>query len=229
MSCETIGGFGIADEKPVLYDADTDLPFRFNPLAENARALHLAMKEANCTVGIVPEILCDAGYLVFCAKVDVRWNCAFTRGDQDARPQIHYNGYSKDLHTAYVLKSNGVLGYIFFDIASPKSPFKEDMCMFVMKDISYDTPDRSLKERVLSNLYGSLRMGGCGPFVSHLIGHLGLNIIRHEDTIVQELTTLPFFADIHDNAQMKALVNSCLLYTSPSPRDRTRSRMPSSA
>ena len=26
-----------------------------------------------------------------------------------------------------------------------------------------------------------------------------------------------------------ALVGSCLLYTSPSPRDRTRSRMPSSA
>ena len=27
----------------------------------------------------------------------------------------------------------------------------------------------------------------------------------------------------------KTLINSCLLYTSPSPRDRTRSRMPSSA
>ena len=27
----------------------------------------------------------------------------------------------------------------------------------------------------------------------------------------------------------KALCNHCLLYTSPSPRDRTRSRMPSSA
>ena len=26
-----------------------------------------------------------------------------------------------------------------------------------------------------------------------------------------------------------AMVNTCLLYTSPSPRDRTRSRMPSSA
>ena len=26
-----------------------------------------------------------------------------------------------------------------------------------------------------------------------------------------------------------ALINGCLLYTSPSPRDRTRSRMPSSA
>ena len=30
-------------------------------------------------------------------------------------------------------------------------------------------------------------------------------------------------------AIIKAEPNSCLLYTSPSPRDRTRSRMPSSA
>ena len=29
--------------------------------------------------------------------------------------------------------------------------------------------------------------------------------------------------------QLLRRVNSCLLYTSPSPRDRTRSRMPSSA
>ena len=28
---------------------------------------------------------------------------------------------------------------------------------------------------------------------------------------------------------VQELVNTCLLYTSPSPRDRTRSRMPSSA
>ena len=28
---------------------------------------------------------------------------------------------------------------------------------------------------------------------------------------------------------IKDLANGCLLYTSPSPRDRTRSRMPSSA
>ena len=30
-------------------------------------------------------------------------------------------------------------------------------------------------------------------------------------------------------AVMGCIVNGCLLYTSPSPRDRTRSRMPSSA
>ena len=33
-----------------------------------------------------------------------------------------------------------------------------------------------------------------------------------------------------DNRKLtKSQVNACLLYTSPSPRDRTRSRMPSSA
>ena len=32
-----------------------------------------------------------------------------------------------------------------------------------------------------------------------------------------------------DMNALRALVESCLLYTSPSPRDRTRSRMPSSA
>ena len=57
-------------------------------------------------------------------------------------------------------------------------------------------------------------------------------------TVVEELrnleTTLPkisgrieAFQKEHSN--MLALADICLLYTSPSPRDRTRSRMPSSA
>ena len=36
------------------------------------------------------------------------------------------------------------------------------------------------------------------------------------------------FSDIHNNRRMR-WTNSCLLYTSPSPRDATLSRMPSSA
>ena len=32
-----------------------------------------------------------------------------------------------------------------------------------------------------------------------------------------------------DIGKARAIYNACLLYTSPSPRDRTRSRMPSSA
>ena len=31
------------------------------------------------------------------------------------------------------------------------------------------------------------------------------------------------------NKRLEGTINNCLLYTSPSPRDRTRSRMPSSA
>ena len=38
----------------------------------------------------------------------------------------------------------------------------------------------------------------------------------------------PFFT-LDERVEMAHEVLSCLLYTSPSPRDRTRSRMPSSA
>ena len=36
-------------------------------------------------------------------------------------------------------------------------------------------------------------------------------------------------SDVEDNVQNNDKLLICLLYTSPSPRDRTRSRMPSSA
>ena len=52
----------------------------------------------------------------------------------------------------------------------------------------------------------------CGKWsVRELAGHL----------VVPFHTSIPNFA--------VAMVKACLLYTSPSPRDRTRSRMPSSA
>ena len=38
-----------------------------------------------------------------------------------------------------------------------------------------------------------------------------------------------FLPDAHTGEGLKNLDYACLLYTSPSPRDRTRSRMPSSA
>ena len=37
------------------------------------------------------------------------------------------------------------------------------------------------------------------------------------------------FMIIHNGSQVKALNTYCLLYTSPSPRDKRQSRMPSSA
>ena len=47
---------------------------------------------------------------------------------------------------------------------------------------------------------------------------------------IQSIPTIMAFRDgIQVFSQPGALPESCLLYTSPSPRDRTRSRMPSSA
>ena len=49
-----------------------------------------------------------------------------------------------------------------------------------------------------------------------------------QESVFNGLSSLPFNAEkvlIHDGARCFI----CLLYTSPSPRDRTRSRMPSSA
>ena len=45
-----------------------------------------------------------------------------------------------------------------------------------------------------------------------------------------ELTTLQTIGSANiDSTEWLEIANICLLYTSPSPRDRTRSRMPSSA
>ena len=51
--------------------------------------------------------------------------------------------------------------------------------------------------------------------------------------IFDKIIPIPYFK-IVENSPLQAehryqLYNACLLYTSPSPRDRTRSRMPSSA
>ena len=47
---------------------------------------------------------------------------------------------------------------------------------------------------------------------------------RHEFITVEHLLLA-----LIDNPSASDILKACLLYTSPSPRDRTRSRMPSSA
>ena len=47
------------------------------------------------------------------------------------------------------------------------------------------------------------------------------------DTLLAEIDRLG--ADWRYDEEVTQLEHACLLYTSPSPRDRTRSRMPSSA
>ena len=62
------------------------------------------------------------------------------------------------------------------------------------------------------------------------------DIIQKEETHLnnlleqQDLTDFKGMVDeLRDTWTKKQVFRTCLLYTSPSPRDRTRSRMPSSA
>ena len=49
-------------------------------------------------------------------------------------------------------------------------------------------------------------------------------------SVAFDMSTLDLHTDINKiTQQYDVLIIACLLYTSPSPRDRTRSRMPSSA
>ena len=63
-----------------------------------------------------------------------------------------------------------------------------------------------------------------GMIMWTLIGKVAMNIFQKEDS---EFFFMKVFVKI-TNPFIK-LFKPCLLYTSPSPRDRTRSRMPSSA
>ena len=69
-----------------------------------------------------------------------------------------------------------------------------------------------------------------------LLGFTTLNLLRKnekaEDIVVGYLTYLDQISRVIEAADIKIKkidIKGCLLYTSPSPRDRQKSRMPSSA
>ena len=67
-----------------------------------------------------------------------------------------------------------------------------------------------------------------------LAEHCALQVKKHMSLPVSLVTNTsfksgPFDKIINVNLHSRQVKKICLLYTSPSPRDRTRSRMPSSA
>ena len=72
--------------------------------------------------------------------------------------------------------------------------------------------------------------GAKGFIGKHLVKRLSKNHSVTEHEWGDQLPDLWHYkAVIHTGAISSTTYTDCLLYTSPSPRDRTRSRMPSSA
>ena len=82
---------------------------------------------------------------------------------------------------------------------------------------------------------------GIGKAIAILLAKEGAEVIinyssslENANKVVSEINSFggkayPLQADISNENSVNELIKTCLLYTSPSPRDRTRSRMPSSA
>ena len=81
---------------------------------------------------------------------------------------------------------------------------------------------------LLDNVDVAFALWACNMFgVQYIdIDDLEYNVLSVEDLYTFKPT---FIRECLKQALQSQLLSSCLLYTSPSPRDRTRSRMPSSA
>ena len=67
-----------------------------------------------------------------------------------------------------------------------------------------------------------------GPYCTMILSDLGARVIKVEAPEIGD-DSRKFGPFIDDQSAYFMSLNSCLLYTSPSPRDMRRSRMPSSA
>ena len=71
-----------------------------------------------------------------------------------------------------------------------------------------------------------MALGGIGAVIILLVWGIIATLPKKEDGREEEVRLR---SEIKDNFTLKDMLGSCLLYTSPSPRDRQKSRMPSSA
>ena len=95
--------------------------------------------------------------------------------------------------------------------------------LIVQQEINYGLPHQGPK-------FANNRVGGALKQETHLVINLKRKVrdlqneLNHKGDEVEALKR-----NIRSTRQQEIEVEVCLLYTSPSPRDRTRSRMPSSA
>ena len=97
-------------------------------------------------------------------------------------------------------------------------------------------PDKPINWKRIVDINGAYGcMGDLGMHVLHVPLRLGWKPSKVSATLVNRFATRPdgqgntVPCETWDNATIFGHVDDCLLYTSPSPRDKRQSRMPSSA
>ena len=84
-------------------------------------------------------------------------------------------------------------------------------------------------EKILEYVNAFVQENGYAPSVREIGAAVGLRSTASVSYHIQALQEKGLLAAPGQKGRKRALSTGCLLYTSPSPRDRTRSRMPSSA
>ena len=115
---------------------------------------------------------------------------------------------------------------------------KLSLAILVLAPVSWTTTQASSdvilvkQERILNEEYQMVRQ--MRHRLRYLLEQQDMeNTLQEGEDVFQDLQQLEQWLEEMkrnpENANMEALMQICLLYTSPSPRDRQKSRMPSSA
>ena len=101
--------------------------------------------------------------------------------------------------------------------------YKRQNSIIVVEDFTFNAP----KTKQFVDIIKGLKLDGkksifVTPEYNSMVYLSGRNIPKTSIQVAKDLST-------YEILNTATLVLTCLLYTSPSPRDRTRSRMPSSA
>ena len=80
----------------------------------------------------------------------------------------------------------------------------------------------TIVRRILPVLLAAVLLSACGE-TKDVLPEIEQEVKQEVETVLEEVEPTP------EPTQTPEEAKTCLLYTSPSPRDRTRSRMPSSA
>ena len=156
----------------------------------------------------------------------------FTATDIDGDKLIYSISGGTDKDLFQIDASTGVLSFI----AAPDYENPQDVDVDNVYDVEVSATDPSGASVSLSYVITVNNVSEpetiSGTVVDGLVSGATVNLMDAEGNVVASTTTNAqgqYTLDANENNGVRVVVDGCLLYTSPSPRDQRGSRMPSSA